>query len=190
MDPTSTFEQGKLAVEDYLKTEDGPPWYELIEGQLVQEPSATIHHQSVVRELACALGSYLKVRPLGTLFFAPLDFHLDPRNVFQPDIAVILNSRRAIITGRWIQGAPDFVIEVLSPSNQHRDRGVKRYVYARAGVQELWIVDPFAQTMESFLLQSDSERPAYTWRLGDRAWSSLFPELSIGVTDMLLSTPF
>jgi Uma2 family endonuclease len=184
MNLTANPEHGKSTVEDYLKTPDGPPWYELIEGQLVQEPSATINHQSIVRELTFALVKYLKGRPLGMLFFAPLDFHLDSRNVFQPDIAVILGSQPALFAGRWIQGAPDFAIEVLSPSNQHRDRGVKRRVYARSGVKELWIVDPKTQAIESFLLQSDPERPAQTWSMGNFASSPLFPAFSIAIAEI------
>jgi Uma2 family endonuclease len=188
MNLVSAPEYGKLTVEDYLKTEDGPPWYELIEGRLFQEPSATFTHQSIVRELTFALVKYLKERPIGMLFFAPLDFHLDTRNVFQPDIAVILKSQPALVSGRWIKGAPDFAVEVLSPSNQHRDRGVKRRVYARSGVQELWIVDPVAQTIESFLLQNDPEGPAHTWSIKDKASSALFPEFSIGVAEVFAAT--
>ena len=184
MNSASARELGKFTVEDYLKTPDGPPWYELIEGQLLQEPSATINHQSIVRELTFALVSYLKRRPLGTLFFAPLDFHLDSRNVFQPDIAVVFKSPPDLFDGRWIKGPPDFAIEVLSPSNQHRDRGVKRQVYARSGVQELWIVDPPDLTVESFVLQHDPERPAHAWRMGDEASSSLFPDFSIALTEV------
>jgi Uma2 family endonuclease len=174
-----SLEHGELTVADYLKTGEGPPWFELIEGRLVLDPSTTSDHQSVARELVLALGIYLKKNPIGTLFFAPLDVYLDARNVFQPDIAVILNSRRDIITQRGLRGAPDIAIEILSPSNHRLDRGPKRIVYAQAGVRELWIVDPESRTIESFHLGQDQATPAHIWHLGDTVTTPLLSGFSI-----------
>jgi len=87
-------EKGPLTVKDYLKTPDGPPWYQLIDGRLLSEPSPTSDHQSVSRQLVVALGTYLERRPIGILYFAPLDVYLDETNVFQPDIMVIMNASR------------------------------------------------------------------------------------------------
>ena len=168
-----------LTVQDYLQTPDGPPWYELVEGRLLLEPSPTSDHQSIIRELVVALCFHLRRFPIGTLFFAPLDVYLDDSNVFQPDIAVILHSHREIITPRGIRGAPDLVVEVLSPSNHRTDRGPKRLVYARAGVRELWIVDPAARTIERFLLDRDPAEPAEIWRPGDTVTTALFPGFSV-----------
>lgn len=140
-------------MEDYLRTPDGPPWYELIEGQLVLEPTPTSGHQGILRDLSMALFAYLKSAQIGTLLFAPLDVYLNESNVFQPDIRVVMNARRKIITQRGIRGAPDFVVEILSPSNRALDRGPKFRVYAQSGVRELWIVDPRERTIESFVLR-------------------------------------
>ena len=79
---------------------------------------------------------------LGRLFIAPLDVVLSATNVVQPDLVFISNARMHIITDANIQGAPDLVVEVLSPSTAARDWRTKHDLYAEHGVQEYWIVDP------------------------------------------------
>jgi len=174
----------RLTVADYLNTPDGPPWFQLVEGRLLSEPSPTADHQTIVRELILAIGTHLQRFPLGTLFCGPLDVYLDDTNVFQPDLMVIMNGRREIITKQGIRGAPDFVIEVLSASNHRLDRGSKRRRYAAAGVRELWLVDPVAQSVETVLFAHRSELPAQIWHRDDSLASALFPGLSIPVNQL------
>lgn len=81
------------------------------------------------------------------MFFAPLDVILSNETVVQPDAIVILNQNRGIIKEK-IEGAPDLLAEVLSPSTSDRDRIVKKRLYQRCGVREYWVVDPERQTVE------------------------------------------
>jgi Uma2 family endonuclease len=173
-----------LTVNDYLETPDGPPWYQLIDGQLLLEPSPTWTHQSVSSELEHALKVYLKINPLGALFSAPLDVYLDETNVFQPDIGVIMNAHRHLITERGVRGAPDFIVEILSPSNHRLDRGPKRRKYAEAGVREMWLVDPVKQTIEAYLFDQNTGQPRHTWHRDDTLTSMLFPGLSIAANEI------
>lgn len=171
-----------LTAEDYYReTPAGPPWYQLIEGTLVQEPSPSTDHDRAGMRLKVALGLFVMANPIAEVFDAPLDVYLDRHNVFQPDIFVVRSERAGIIESSGIKGAPDLVVEILSPSNRRYDVGVKRVVYARSGVRELWLLDPVAGSISSYELQVDAESPARVWTVaaGDQATSAILPGFSI-----------
>lgn len=150
-------------LADYQATPDEPPWYQLIEGALLQEPNPSFRHQDLLGELHCAFRNYLADHPIGTTVLAPFAVYLDKFNVFQPDLLMVLAERRAIVTSRGVMGAPDFVIEILSPSNRRYDLGPKRRGYARAGVKRLWIVDPEASSVADYDLPRAPEAPIQVW---------------------------
>jgi Uma2 family endonuclease len=109
-------------------------------------PAPNRFHQEISRNLQFELHSYLKRNPIGKLFDAPFDVYLDEINVFQPDIIVVLNERLGILTEEGAEGAPHLVIEILSPKTRRLDLVNKKQEYARAGVKELWIIDPEPRT--------------------------------------------
>ena len=120
----------KLAVRSYMSIpECDDKRYELIDGELILAPSPVTQHHSISRNLLRALDEFLESPSLGELFYAPMD-------VFQPDILFISNNRLHIIGDRNIQGAPDLVIEILSPSTKTRDRDIKLEQYLRFGVRD------------------------------------------------------
>lgn len=86
----------------------------------------------------------------GTIFFAPLDLYIDDRNVFQPDLIFISDENKDIITERGIEGTPDLVVEIISPSNSFVDRNTKRLKYLKLGVKEYWIIDGANRTLEIY----------------------------------------
>ncbi|MCS7308112.1 MAG: Uma2 family endonuclease, partial [Aquificaceae bacterium] len=86
----------------------------------------------------------------GEVIFAPFDLYLDERNAYQPDIMVLLKGSKAKITSKGVYGAPDIVVEVLSPSTAYYDLTEKKDAYERAGVKELWIVDPLRRSFEVY----------------------------------------
>ena len=88
----------------------------------------------------------------GRVYHAPFDVVLSDTDVVQPDLLFISNERDHIITPENIQGAPDLVVEVLSPSTATRDRTFKRTLYARHGVKEYWMVDTSAKDITVLLL--------------------------------------
>ena len=111
---------------------------------MILAPSPTTKHQRILLKLLRSLSAILVDRDLGLIWSAPLDVVLSDYDVAQPDILFVSNERASIITEANIQGAPDLVVEVLSPSTAGYDRGYKRVLYGRHGVRECWIVDPDA----------------------------------------------
>ena len=122
--------------------------YELLDGELVILPSPPTIYQDVSINLMSLLWTFVKERGLGEVCISPLDVVLSDTDVVQPDILFVSNERMDIITEDNIQGAPDLVIEILSPSTAERDRTFKRSLYARHGVREYWLVDPGARSVE------------------------------------------
>lgn len=170
-----------FTVRDYQATPDGPPWSELIEGDLVQDPSPRDPHQSAAGEIYFAIKLYLRQHPIALVRYAPLDVYLDDINVFQPDVLVLLQDRASLRTDEGIKGAPDLVVEILSPSTLRTDLLRKRVVYARSGVREMWIVDTVAQTIAAFRFSEKRDAPVAIWlnAADDAARTPLLPGLSI-----------
>ncbi|MGH8566450.1 MAG: Uma2 family endonuclease [Gammaproteobacteria bacterium] len=161
--------------------------YELLDGDIVIVPSPTSTHQEVLRDLGFLLLAHVRVQSLGKVFYAPLDVVFGKgteREVAQPDLLFVRAERRAIIGRAAIEGAPDLVVEILSPGSRARDRGYKKSLYARFGVAEYWIVDPKAQTIEVHALGTGGYALAGRYRKGDRFASPLFPGLTLPLDEV------
>jgi len=170
--------------KDYQALPDTGPRYELVEGELIVAPSPNHYHQVIAREIVFLLTSYLKTHPIGEMLFAPFDVYLDEINVFQPDILYFSNDRRSILTKVGVKGAPDLVIEILSPSNANRDREIKRKVYARSGVIEFWIVSPDSRTVEIYRLQEEVGKPVAVRSEQEVLETPLLPSLQIKLSEV------
>src|SRR5580765_478939 len=105
-----------ITVDDYRELPEGPLHYQLIEGKLHMSPSPTRYHQVVCRNIQFLLMKYLEQHPLGEVFQAPSDVYLTDYDVYQPDLFYVSNENAAILTQQGAAGAPDLVIEVLSPA--------------------------------------------------------------------------
>jgi Uma2 family endonuclease len=133
----------KFTLRDWLQLPEGFP-AELIEGDFVREPAPTRWHQRLVLEVARRLEAVVEPR---RVVVAPADVYVDDWTVLQPD--VLVTAAEDAVTATSPQGAiPVVVVEVLSPSTARRDREQKTAIYLRAGVGEVWIVDPDAGTIE------------------------------------------
>ena len=142
----------KFTYEDYRHTSDDTR-YELIHGELIlMAPSPREAHQRTEMQLATKLNIFVEDNDLGRVYSAPFDVALSDTDVVQPDLMFISNERAHIITQDNIRGAPDLVIEILSPSTAARDRTVKRNLYAKHAVKEYWQVDTDAKTIAVLLL--------------------------------------
>jgi Uma2 family endonuclease len=139
----------KYSYEDYAKLPEGAP-YELIGGELVEEPAPIPVHQRISRRIGTELIRFVEEHELGEVFYAPVDVHLSDEETYQPDILFISNDRLGIIGVVKIEGAPDLVIEILSPSTAYYDLRHKKQVYEESGVQEYWIVDPIEKCIEIY----------------------------------------
>ncbi|MXX14059.1 MAG: Uma2 family endonuclease [Gemmatimonadetes bacterium] len=136
----------KFTYEDYLKTPDDKR-YELLEGELVALSSPEEFHQRVSILLGTKLVQFAVENHLGRVYHAPFDVVLSNMDVVQPDLIFVSNERAAIITPANIQGAPDLVVEILSPSTAARDKTFKRSLYAKHGITEYWMVDLTEKTI-------------------------------------------
>jgi Uma2 family endonuclease len=165
--------QGRWTYADYAALPDDGNRYEIIAGVLYMTPAPGTGHQSVSARLVTFLVTHVEFAGLGRVFAAPVDVELAPDTVVQPDIVVILSANLDRITPSRIIGAPDLVVEILSPGTAGYDRREKQDAYARAGVGEYWIVDPGAQTVELLTLEQGGYRSHGVFRGQARLPSSV-----------------
>ena len=144
---TTTF---KFTYADYRNAPEDKR-YELLDGDLVVTPAPGEAHQRASRNLTILLGQSVKLSGVGHVYAAPFDVVLSDTDVVQPDLLFVPNERAHIITDENIQGAPDLVVEILSPSTAERDQTFKRTLYAKHGVKEFWLVDTAAKTVTVLL---------------------------------------
>jgi len=144
----------KLTYQDYICFPDDRMRHEIIDGDHYMNPAPSTYHQRVSARLQYQLYSAIELADLGVVMYAPIDVELTEFDIVQPDLVVVLKENR-IITPSKIKGAPDHVIEILSPSTASNDRMLKRSLYERTGVKEYWIVDPFEHSIEKMVLQRD-----------------------------------
>src|SRR5438105_6603632 len=173
-----------ITRHDYQEMPEGPPYFQVIEGKLLMSPSPNTFHQDIAGNVYAILHSYLTRHPIGSAHIAPLDVYLSEINIFQPDVIFVSDQRRSIITEHGIEGAPDLVVEILSPGTARYDKGSKRKVYARTGVQELWLVNPELRLVEVYELTRDAERPAATPGENATLSSLLLPGLRIKLSEI------
>jgi Uma2 family endonuclease len=166
---------------DYEALPAGPPYYQLIEGQLVMSPSPFTKHQRVVGRLFGILSAFVQEHTLGEVFVAPLDVFLNDVNVYQPDIAYVSTAQMHIVTDHGIEGAPDLCVEVLSKSTQRFDKITKKKVFAQAGLHHYWLVDTETHELTAFDLLADSETAAQVLKSPAIFRPPLFPQLEINL---------
>lgn len=136
----------KLDYTDYAATPDDGKRYEIADGSLLVTPSPTPLHQRVSRRLLGQLADFFESKSIGEIFYAPVDLILSNHDVFVPDLVVV--SDPTAVSARGIEGPPLLVVEILSPSTELHDRGVKARRYAELGVLHYWIVDPQRRRLE------------------------------------------
>ena len=129
--------------------------YEAIGGELYVTPAPRLRHQRVSQRLEWALKEILVDPGHGETFHAPVGIVFPTGEGVQPDIVFVSAERASMLAEMAIEGAPDLVIEILSPGTAHRDRGVKLDLYERQGVAEYWIVDPDARLIETWRFDRD-----------------------------------
>jgi Uma2 family endonuclease len=147
-----TAEKKKYTVDDYMMLEEGAP-FQLINYDLIMSPAPIPEHQIISGRLFNTISFFLmQSNNYGIAMYAPVDVCFDEGNVVQPDLLYIPDSRKEIIQKR-IEGAPDLIIEILSPSNAYYDLRQKKDIYQKFGVKEYIIVDPVAFNCELYILK-------------------------------------
>ena len=141
--------------EDYLKLDEGV-YFEFINGKAFMSPAPELFHQRWARHIFLAVEHHVAARKLGEVFFAPVDVILDEKNVVQPDLVFVSTANSNLLERRGVMGAPDLVVEIISPSSVRHDRYEKRELYARFGVKEFWLADVANRSIEVLVLRNGS----------------------------------
>ena len=180
---TLTIDNSKVwTVEDYLLLGETSTPCQLIDGDLIRSPSPTPHHQLILGNLYDVLKLNAK-KTDAIVFFAPMDLYIDKQNVLQPDLLFISKENNGIITHRGIEGVPDLVVEIISPSNIFTDK--KKKIYQQIGVKEFWIVDPANKTLEIYSKsQADLDTPSLFLVGEGEVRSAVLPELIFNLQDI------
>lgn len=176
---TTRPERTLLTYEDYCRLPDDLNRYELFEGVLVVAPSPNRAHQTAVSSLHLILGRHVRDQRLGMVWVAPYDVLLNDNTIVQPDLLFVAQDRLHIAELRYVRGAPDLVIEVLSPGTPQREREAKRDLYARYGVPHYWEFDPDRRTAEAYLLLGGSYSLVRSAQGSESFSASPFPDLMI-----------
>ena len=146
--------EDKITVREFLDMDFEEGYlYELINGEIMKHASPSTLHQRTSRKLLRQMDNFVVEHNLGEVFYAPYDVLLDEENLALPDLVFVSAARAHIVGPNRIEGAPDLVVEILSPGNWKIDRGDKMKIYERFGVAEYWIVDPRSQSIEVYVLR-------------------------------------
>ena len=178
----------RFTYEDYRSLpESMDKRYELLDGELLMVPAPSVLHQRISRNLEYRLVQFVREGRLGQVFHAPIDVVLgagEAREVVQPDIVYLSREREHFIHDEEIRGAPDLVVEILSPATAERDKGYKMRLYARYGVREYWIIDPKARTVEVYMPDREGFRLLQAYGPGATIDSPLLPALRLPVDEL------
>ncbi len=178
-------EQGRWTYDDWLRLPDDGFRYEILNGELHMTPPPSISHQNAVTELAAQMRDFAKQTGKGIVLVSPVGVRLPGQSVpVQPDVIFVRADRREIIGEDDVQGAPDLVVEVLSPSNWIYDRREKLQAYRQAGVPEYWIIDCRARTLEIRVLEQGQYILLGELHSGDTAKSRAFSGFELFVDDL------
>ncbi|MEQ8685858.1 MAG: Uma2 family endonuclease [Imperialibacter sp.] len=169
-------------VDDYLLLGETNTPCQLINGELIMSPSPTPLHQIVLSNLNDVIKAYGK-KVDGLVLFSPLDLYIDNRNVFQPDLIFLSKRQIAYVTERGIEGPPELLVEVISPSNSYTDRYEKKNAYQKFGVLEYWILDPANRTLEIYY-SADWVKPTLYLAGEGTVTSSVLKELNFNLKDL------
>jgi Uma2 family endonuclease len=173
-----------LTYEDYCDLPDDGRRYEILEGELAVTPSPTVWHQRFAANLLIVLKPFVATRGLGEVLIAPFDVILEKTSVVVPDLLFVSRERLDIVTERGVEGAPDLIVEIISPGTARRDRREKAQLYARHGVRHYWLADPDARALETLELEEGRYRGTAQLTGDARFTPTLFPGLEISLSSL------
>jgi Uma2 family endonuclease len=177
----------KLTYDDFLLfPEDDGLRHELIDGEHYVTPCPNTRHQRLSGNFYWLIRSHLEQHRFGQLFYAPFDIVFSRFDVVEPDLLYMSNERAAaILTSEHVQGPPELVIEIGSPSTRQRDETIKRRLYHRTGVSEYWVVDPELDVVRVYRSPDAFERPAELSReAGHVLTTPLLPGLELRLAEI------
>lgn len=172
----------RLTYEEYISLPEDTRPCELINGELYMPPAPTRRHQRILINLLHAIDRFVREKDLGEVYIAPLDVVLDRARplILRPDLLFVSHARRHILQER-IEGAPDLVVEILSPGSALRDRTEKTVWYGQYGVREYWLVDPETRAIEVRRLSAEGYEPLGVYEFGQILTSEVLSGLALPV---------
>ena len=175
----------KLNYEQYLKTPEIKARYDILDGVMIMASPPTLNHQRILGQLVSMLYPFVSDHQLGEVFFAPVDVIIqrEPLRTRQPDLLFVSNERSSIL-GDQVEGAPDLVAEILSPSNSRSDVEAKLADYAGLGVRECWLVSPEARSVDVLILTEDNWTRLGMFGLGEEVKSQVLGGLDLPVAQI------
>ena len=172
--------QGQWTYGHYAALPNDGQRYETVDGVLYTvPPSPTEWHQRSAGRFIYYLLAHVELAGRGRVYHAPFDVELTSKTVLQPDVLVLLNESCGKITSSHITGAPDLVVEVLSPGTAQYDWQQKYDAYAQAGVREYWIGDPINHTLEVLVLENGEYHSTGIFRGEQVVLSKIVPEFPV-----------
>jgi len=181
--------KSKFNLKEFLEfVKDKEERYELIDGKIYLMAAPAIDHQRITGTIYRKLGNYLEGKTC-EVFIAPFDVFLfeknkkdNCQNVFQPDVFVVCDEKKK--SQRGINGAPDFIIEIVSPSNEEYDYILKFNMYMQYGVKEYWIVNPMTRQISVYVKQKNKSLKVYTYSFNDTIKVSIFDDFEIDFKEL------
>ncbi|MDQ6913425.1 MAG: Uma2 family endonuclease, partial [Verrucomicrobiota bacterium] len=176
----------RMSAKEYRQLPEGPPYFQLIKGELFMSPSPRFWHQQIVGNIFSLIREHLrKHRDIGQVVISPSDVELTSDDIYQPDIYFVAQARvEEVLTEEGAGSAPDLVVEVLSPSTARLDRGPKSEVYGAAGVKEMWMVSARDRKVEIYLLDQGQLKLSRTLGAGESLETPLIPGLKLDVSEV------
>ena len=175
----------KITVQEFREmdfAENDPFIYELIEGILMKRQAPTPAHQQAVIKIAHAFETIVQAKKNGFAFTSPIDVYFDKYSNTQPDVLFILKERDFIIDPQQgIVGAPDLIVEVISPSTAKADRVGKKALYLKFGVKEYWIVDPIYKSVLVYGINNDQYELKQELIEDGKIVSAVLPDLDLDI---------
>jgi len=147
-------------------------------------PSPGEAHQNICANLAFTLRVFVKENNLGRVYFAPFDVVFSETDVVQPDIMFVSKERLNIITEKNIQGTPDLIVEIISPSSEYRDKVIKRKLYSQYDLKEYWLVDPENKEIEVMALRESGLNTIRTYKMPNILESLILKGLKIKLDEV------
>ena len=172
-----------FTYEDYRNTPEDER-YELIDGELIMAAAPSVIHQIVQDNIGLPLNLFIRANNLGRMLYAATDVYLSDTNVVQPDLLFVSRERAHILTYSVVNGAPDLVVEILSPSTARRDAIQKRELYARYRVPEYWQAETDSPRVTVLALAGADYEVAGLYGMGDTLVSPLLPGFRLDVDDI------
>ena len=178
--------QGDWTYNEYITLPNDGKHYEIANGVLLVTPTSTGYHQKTIGEVSFYLQSHVKLAGLGLVIQAPCVVELSAKDVFQPDILVVMNAHRDRVQEKRFVGAPDLVVEVSDSSTAAFDRLTKYDTYEYTGVLEYWILNLERRTVEIFVLDGDEYHSLGVFHGDQKVPSQLISWLSVRVDQFFM----